>query len=120
MRSHLSHLFETLQTGRRVTFWYGARSRQEVFYDEYFRALEARYPNFRFHVALSAPLPEDAWTGHTGFVHDVLRREHLDRHADPTAIEYYLCGPPVMVQAARDMLVHGFGVAADDIVYDEY
>lgn len=120
LRSHLSHLFETLQTKRRVTFWYGARSRQEVFYDDYFRALEARFPNFRFHVALSAPLPEDGWAGDTGFIHDVLRREHLERHADPAAIEYYLCGPPVMVRAARDMLVHGFGVAPDDIAYDEY
>jgi len=120
IRSHLSHLLETLQTGRRVTFWYGARSRQEVFYDDYFRSLEAQFSNFRFHVALSTPLPDDGWTGHTGFVHDVLRREHLERHPAPTSIEYYLCGPPVMVQAARDMLVHEFGVAAACIAYDEY
>jgi MocE subfamily Rieske [2Fe-2S] domain protein len=120
MRAHLAHLFDTLETTRRVTYWYGARSRQEVFYEEYFRDLERRFPNFTFNVALSAPLPEDGWSGPTGFVHDVLKRAHLDSHPNPTAIEYYLCGPPVMVQAARDMLVHGFGVAADGISYDEY
>ena len=120
IRSHLSHLFETLQTGRAVSYWYGARSRQEVFYEDYFRELEAQHPNFRFHVALSSPLPEDTWTGHTGFIHDVLRREHLARHAAPAAAEYFLCGPPVMVHATREMLRHEFGVAADDIVADEF
>src|SRR5690606_660660 len=115
MRAHLAHLFDTLETTRRVTYWYGARSRQEVFYEEYFRDLERRFPNFTFNVALSAPLPEDGWSGPTGFVHDVLKRAHLDSHPNPTAIEYYLCGPPVMVQAARDMLVHGRGVAADGL-----
>ena len=120
IRSHLSYLFETLATGRRVTYWYGARSRQEIFYEDYFRDLEARFRNFRFHVALSAPLPEDDWTGHTGFIHDVLRREHLARHPQPRAAHYFLCGPPVMVHATRDMLRHEFGVAADDIAADEF
>jgi Na(+)-translocating NADH:ubiquinone oxidoreductase F subunit len=120
IRSHLSYLFETLATGRRVTYWYGARSRQEVFYEDYFRGLEARFPNFRFHVVLSAPLAEDGWTGHTGLVHDVLRREHLVRHPHPAAAEYFLCGPPVMVHATRDMLRDEFGVAAADIVADEF
>jgi Na+-transporting NADH:ubiquinone oxidoreductase subunit F len=120
LRSHLAHLFETLQTGRRVSFWYGARSRQEVFYDDYFRDLEARHPHFRFHLALSAPLPEDGWDGPVGFIHDVLRREYLDSHPDPTRPEYYLCGPPVMVQATRDLLCDGFGVAAADIAADAY
>lgn len=120
MRSHLSHLFETLQTGRAVTFWYGARSAQEIFYEDYFRALEARFPNFRFHIALSAPLPDDQWTGPTGLIHDVLRREHLDRHGNPKAIEYYLCGPPLMIQAAKDMLHYTFGVAPDDVAADEF
>ena len=120
IRSHLSHLFETVQTGRTVSYWYGARSRQEIFYEDYFRELESRFANFRFHVALSAPLPEDAWAGHSGFIHDVLRREHLEPHAAPSAAEYYLCGPPVMVHATRDMLRHEFGVAAEDIIADEF
>ncbi len=120
IRSHLSHLLETLQTGRRVSYWYGARSRQEVFYEDYFRHLEARFPNFRFHVALSAPLPDDGWDGPTGFIHDVLRREHLGRHPDPATATYFLCGPPLMVQATREMLRHEFGVAHDDIVADEF
>lgn len=120
MRAHLAHLLETVRTGRRVSFWYGARSRQEIFYDDYFRALEARHPHFRFHVALSAPLPDDRWTGPVGFIHDVLRRDYLDSHPDPTAPEYYLCGPPVMVQATRELLCDGLGVAAADVAADAY
>jgi Na+-transporting NADH:ubiquinone oxidoreductase subunit F len=120
IRSHLSHLFETLRTGRRVTYWYGARSRQEIFYEDYFASLEEQFPNFHFHVALSAPLPDDAWTGETGFIHDVLRRQHLTHHPSPAAAEYFLCGPPVMVHATREMLRHEFGVAADRITVDEF
>ncbi len=120
LRSHISHLFETLQTNRRVTFWYGARSRQEVYYEPYFRNLEQRFPNFRFHIALSEPLPEDQWTGHTGFIHDVLRREHLDQHPDPRSIEFYLCGPPLMIQAAKKMLADDMGIAPEDIACDEF
>jgi MocE subfamily Rieske [2Fe-2S] domain protein len=120
IRAHLSHLLETLRTGRPVSYWYGARSRQEVFYEPYFRDLEARFPNFRFHVALSSPLPDDDWTGHTGFVHEVLRREHLASHPHPSGAEYFLCGPPLMVHAAREMLRDEFGVAPSDIVADEF
>ena len=120
IRAHLSHLFETLQTGRQVSYWYGARSGQEVFYEDYFRDLEARFPNFRFHVALSAPLPEEDWRGATGFIHDVLRRACLATHPSPSAAQYFLCGPPLMVQATREMLRHEFGVAAADIVTDEF
>ncbi len=120
IRSHISHLFETLQTGRRVSYWYGARSRQEIFYDDYFRALEARFPNFQFHVVLSAPLTEDEWTGPVGLIHDVVRREFLARHPRPGDAEYFLCGPPVMVHATREMLRDEFKVAAEDIVADEF
>lgn len=119
IRSHLSFLFETLKTGRPVSYWYGARSRQEIFYEGYFRALEARFPNFRFQVALSAPLPGDAWTGATGFIHDVLGG-YLAQHQDPRAAQYFLCGPPVMVHATRDMLRHVFGVPAASVVTDEF
>ena len=120
IRSHLSYLFDTLRTTRRVSYWYGARSRQEAFYQDYFRELEAQFPNFRFHLALSAPLDGDAWDGPTGFIHDVLRREHLARHPAPGAAAYFVCGPPVMVQATREMLRHEFGVAADAIIADEF
>ena len=120
IRSHLSYLFDTLRTTRRVSYWYGARSRQEAFYQDYFRELEAQFPNFRFHLALSAPLDDDAWDGPTGFIHDVLRREHLARHPAPGTAAYFVCGPPVMVQATREMLRHEFGVAADAIVADEF
>ncbi|MGI8672614.1 MAG: NADH:ubiquinone reductase (Na(+)-transporting) subunit F [Luteitalea sp.] len=120
IRSHLLHLFDTLRTGRQVSYWYGARSRQEIFYEDDFRALELRWPNFRFHLALSAPLPGDDWTGHAGFIHDVLRREHLARHPDPSSAEYYLCGPPMMIQSARSMLIGEFDVAPRDIAFDEF
>ncbi len=120
LRSQLSHLLETMQTERQITFWYGARSRQEIFYEDDFRGLEKRFPNFRFHIALSEPLPEDNWTGHTGFIHEVLKREHLDGHTNPKAIEYYLCGPPMMIQAAQDMLLNDFAVDQQDIAFDEF
>lgn len=120
IRSHIDYLFEDLRTGRRVSYWYGARSRQEIFYEDHFRDLERQFPHFRFHVALSAPLPEDAWEGPVGLIHDVLRRESLARCAAPAAAEYFLCGPPVMVHATREMLRHEFGVAPEDIVADEF
>jgi Na(+)-translocating NADH:ubiquinone oxidoreductase F subunit len=120
LRSHIAHLFETLQTGRKVSFWYGARSRQEVFYEEYFRDLERRFQNFSFHLALSEPLDGDNWTGATGFIHDVLRRDRLAGHPDPRSVEYYLCGPPLMIQAAQDMLVKDFGIAKEQIAFDEF
>lgn len=120
LRSHISHLFETLRTGRSVSFWYGARSRQEVFYEDYFCDLERRFPNFRFHLALSEPLSEDNWTGHTGFIHDVLRREHLAGHPDSKSVEFYLCGPPLMIQSAQNMLVEEFGIAKEQIAFDEF
>ena len=120
LRSHIGHLFETLQTHRKVTFWYGARTRQEVFYEDYFRQLEKRFPNFRFHVALSDPLPEDNWNGYTGFIHEVLRREHLNGHPDPKSVEFYLCGPPVMIKAAQDMLLNDFDILGDMIAFDEF
>jgi MocE subfamily Rieske [2Fe-2S] domain protein len=119
LRSHLSHLFETLKTGRRVSYWYGARSRQEVFYQDYFERLATRFPNFTFHLALSEPLPADHWTGPTGFIHEVVREQYLARHADAKSVEYYLCGPPVMIKACIGMLGE-LGVCADQIAYDEF
>ena len=119
LRSHLSYLFETEKTKRRVSYWYGARARQELFYENYFADLAARNENFSFHRALSEPLPDDAWDSHTGYIHDVLRREYLEKHPDPRAIEYYLCGPQPMVAAARRMLAE-LGVPPEQVAFDEF
>ncbi|MBB6431704.1 NADH:ubiquinone reductase (Na(+)-transporting) subunit F [Algisphaera agarilytica] len=120
LRSHIMHLFETLQTGRKVSFWYGARSKQEIFYEQEFRELESRFPNFTFHLALSEPQPEDEWDGPTGFIHQHLKSTYLDRHPNPDQIEFYLCGPPVMIQAAQSMLTQEFAVSQDGIAFDEF
>lgn len=120
LRSHISHLFKTLKTGRKVSFWYGARSKQEIFYEDYFRQLEAEFPNFVFHIALSEPQESDEWTGETGFIHEVLQRNYLSQHENPQAIEFYLCGPPVMLQAAKQMLTGDFDIAEESIAYDEF
>ena len=104
LRAHLSHLLETEGTARKISYWYGARSRQEIFYEEYFRELEAKHPNFTFHLALSTPLDEDNWDGHTGLIHEVVLEKYLREHPNPEAAEYYLCGPPMMIKACNRML----------------
>ncbi|TAE76656.1 MAG: NADH:ubiquinone reductase (Na(+)-transporting) subunit F [Verrucomicrobia bacterium] len=119
LRAHLSHLLETEKSARRIGFWYGARSRQEIFYDDYFRELAAGHPNFSFHLALSAPLPEDHWDGSSGFIHEVVLAEYLQSHPNPQAIEYYLCGPPMMIRACNKMLAD-LGVPPRQIAYDEF
>ena len=119
LRAHLSHLLETENTARKVSFWYGARSKQEIFYEEYFRELEAKHPNFSFHLALSSPLDEDKWTGHTGFIHEVVLEKYLREHGNPQAAEYYLCGPPMMIRACNRMLAN-LGIAERQIAYDEF
>ena len=119
LRSHLSHLFETEAAARRVSFWYGSRSRQEIFYQEYFEGIAARFKNFRFHLALSAPLPEDNWTGHCGLIHEVVLEQYLKSHEQLRAVEFYLCGPPQMIAACCKML-RGLGVTDSQIAYDEF
>jgi len=119
LRSHLFHLFRTLKTGRKVSYWYGARSKAEVFYEEEFRAMERDFENFSFHLALSDPLPEDQWEGPTGFIHQVLYDEYLKRQDEPEEIEYYLCGPPMMIAAVNEML-YNLGVDKEMIRYDEF
>ena len=119
MRAHLSHLLETENAARRVSFWYGARSRQELFYEDFFQELARQHPNFSFHLALSSPLPEDAWTGHAGFIHEVVLEQHLRAHANPKAVEYYLCGPPQMIKACNRMLAE-LGVPPGQIAFDEF
>lgn len=119
LRAHLSHLFETEGTARKVGFWYGARSLQELYYRDYFSDLARRHPNFTFGVALSSPLPEDRWTGDVGFIHEVVRERHLRAHPNPAAAEYYLCGPPMMIRACTRLLAD-VGVPPSRIAFDEF
>ena len=119
LRSHLFHLFHTLKTGRKVSFWYGARSVREMFYDEQFKQIQEEFPNFSYKVALSEPMEEDNWTGHTGFIHQVLHDEYLAKHEDPTELEYYMCGPPPMINACDNML-DSLGVDKEMIAYDSF
>jgi MocE subfamily Rieske [2Fe-2S] domain protein len=119
LRAHLSHLLETEKTARRVSFWYGARSQQEIFYEDYFRSLEAAHANFAFHLALSSPLEEDNWAGPVGFIHEVALAHYLRAHPNPATAEYYLCGPPLMIKACRRML-DSLDVPERQIAYDEF
>ncbi len=119
LRSHLFHLFHTLKTDRKVSFWYGARSLREMFYWEDFKQIEEIFPNFSFHLALSEPMEEDNWDGATGFIHQVVYDKYLSNHDDPTEIEYYMCGPPPMISAAENML-YDLGVEEDMIAYDKF
>jgi len=119
MRSHIFHLFKTEKTRRKVSFWYGARSMREMFYHEEFLEIAKEFPNFTYNVALSEPLPEDHWTGPTGFIHQVLYDNYLKDHEDPTEIEYYMCGPPMMVEAAENM-IYNHGVDPENIMYDKF
>lgn len=119
LRSHIFHLFHTLRTNRKVSYWYGARSLREVFYEDEFRAIEKEFPNFRFHLALSEPLPEDNWKGYTGFIHKVLYDNYLSKHYEPEEIEYYFCGPPQMNNAVIKML-YDLGVPEENISFDDF
>ncbi len=119
MRSHIFHMFHTVKTGRKATFWYGARSKKEIFYQDQFEAIEKLFPNFSFHIALSDPQPEDNWEGSTGFIHQVIHDEYLVNHEEPEDIEYYLCGPPMMNDAINKML-YDLGVPDEMIAYDDF
>lgn len=120
LRSHIAFLFETKKTTRKVSYWYGARSKQELFYHDYFNRLADRHNNFSFYPVLSEPLPGEEWQGETGFVHEILRERYLMHHSGLQQVEFYLCGPPAMMQAARGMLIGDFGVAPAQIAYDEF
>lgn len=119
MRSHIFDQFKRLRTDRKVSFWYGARSRREMFYVEDFDSIAAEFPNFSWHVALSEPMPEDNWTGYTGFIHNVLYQNYLKHHKAPEDCEYYMCGPPVMNAAVIKMLLD-LGVERKDIMLDDF
>jgi len=119
LRSHLTQLFENDATKRKVSFWYGARSKQEIFYADYFETLTEKHSNFEFHLALSDPLDEDAWTGSTGFIHEVVLEEYLEQHPNVKGVEFYLCGPPMMIKACTRMLAQ-LGVEDRQIAFDEF
>jgi Na+-transporting NADH:ubiquinone oxidoreductase subunit F len=130
MRSHLYHLFKTLKTGRKVTYWYGGRSKRELFYTDHFRKLEQEFPNFKFYLVLSEPLPVDNWVnkkdindtegdGFTGFVHNAVINEYLSKHESPEDLELYFCGPPLMNKAVQKM-GEDFGLADENIRFDDF
>ena len=119
MRSHIFDQFRRLRTGRKVSFWYGARSLREAFYQEDFDAIAAENPNFDWKLALSEPLPEDEWKGYTGFIHQVLYDNYLKDHPSPEDAEYYLCGPPMMLEACLKML-DDLGVEPENIAFDDF
>ncbi|MFN2423448.1 MAG: NADH:ubiquinone reductase (Na(+)-transporting) subunit F [Cryomorphaceae bacterium] len=129
MRSHLFHLFHTLKTDRKVSFWYGGRSKRELFYLEHFRNIEKEFPNFSFHVVLSEPMPDDNWKvkdniedegdGFTGFVHQAVIDQYLKKHDAPEDIEFYFCGPPLMNAAVLKM-VDDWGVPPENVAFDDF
>ena len=119
MRSHIFDQFRRIKTSRKATFWYGARSLREMFYQEDFDSIAAENPNFTWYTALSDPLPEDNWTGLTGFIHQVLYNEYLSKHPEPEEVEYYLCGPPMMLSACTKMLTN-LGVEEEMIMFDDF
>ncbi len=119
MRSHIFDQFRRLRTSRKVSFWYGARSLREAFYQEDFNRIAAEFPNFEWKLALSEPLPEDGWNGLTGFIHQVLLDEYLKNHKSPEDAEYYLCGPPMMLKACLQML-DNLGVEPQNIAFDDF
>ncbi|HIK90628.1 MAG TPA: NADH:ubiquinone reductase (Na(+)-transporting) subunit F [Planctomycetes bacterium] len=119
LRSHTFELFKSMDTDCKVSYWYGGRSVKELFYIDEFEELEAKHDNFKMHIALSDPVPEDNWTGLTGFIHQVLHDEYLENHPAPEDCEYYICGPPIMLKCVQDMLSQ-LGVEPENIAFDDF
>lgn len=119
LRSQIFHLFNTEKSARKVSYWYGARSMREVFYEDEFEKIEKDFPNFSFNLALSEPMPEDNWSGYTGFIHQVVLENYLNNHPEPEEIEFYLCGPPMMTNAVLNML-DDLGVPEENIAFDDF
>jgi MocE subfamily Rieske [2Fe-2S] domain protein len=119
IRAQIVHLFENEATDRKVSYWYGARSKQEIYYENYFRNLTEKHHNFSFHLALSNPLEEDNWMGEKGLIHDVVYQNYLKDHPNISSVEFYLCGPPMMIKACTKMLT-SLGVRTDQISFDEF
>lgn len=119
LRAQILHLFNTVKTGRKVSYWYGARSKKEIFYEEDFREIERNFPNFKFHIALNDPQPEDNWDGYVGFIHQVILDNYLSKHEAPEDIEYYMCGPGPMANAVKVML-DNLGVERSSLYFDDF
>jgi Na+-transporting NADH:ubiquinone oxidoreductase subunit F len=119
MRAHIFDQLKRLDSKRKITFWYGARSKREMFYVDDFDGLAAEHENFSWHVALSDPLPEDNWDGYTGFIHEVIYEQYLNNHPSPEDCEYYMCGPPMMTRAVLQML-YDLGVESENILLDDF
>ncbi len=119
MRSHIFDLFRRVHTKRKVTFWYGARSLREAFYIEDFDMIQRENENFKWHLALSSPLPADNWTGLRGFIHQVAMDEYLKKHESPEDIEFYICGPPMMNDAVIKMAL-SLGVEPENVMFDDF
>jgi len=119
LRSHLFELLKRRSSDRKISYWYGARSLREAFYTKDFERLSEENPNFKWHLALSEPLPEDNWDGPTGFIHQVLYEHYLKEHPAPEDIEYYFCGPPLMNQAVVNLL-DNLGVEEENIAFDDF
>jgi Na+-transporting NADH:ubiquinone oxidoreductase subunit F len=119
MRSHIFNQLRTVKTNRKMSFWYGARSKREMFYVEDFDMLARENDNFEWHVGLSDPLPEDNWDGYTGFIHNILLEEFIKNHPAPEDCEYYMCGPPMMNSAVINMLIEN-GVEPENIMLDDF
>lgn len=119
MRSHIFDLFHTKKTNRKTTFWYGGRSKRELFYVDEFKEIEKNFDNFKFHIGLSEPKPSDNWNGYVGFIHNVIYENYLKNHPEPEEIEYYLCGPGVMLSACMEML-DSLGVPPENILFDDF
>ena len=129
MRSHLYELFRTIKTGRKVTYWYGGRSKRELFYIDHFKALEKDFPNFKFYMVLSEPMEEDNWKvktdceaegdGFVGFVHNAVIDQYLAKHDAPEDLEVYFCGPPMMNQAVLKM-ADDWGVPPENVAFDDF
>jgi Na+-transporting NADH:ubiquinone oxidoreductase subunit F len=119
LRSHIFHLFHTLKTRPKSYILVWCRSKREIFYEEEFRKIEAEFPNFKFNIALSEPMPEDNWTGYTGFIHKVLHDNYLSKHDEPEDIEFYLCGPPMMNRPSFKML-YDLGIPDENIAFDDF
>ncbi len=119
LRSHIFDLLKRVHSKRKISYWYGARSKREIFYFEEFAKLAAENDNFDFHIALSDPLPEDNWDGFTGFIHNVVAQQYLNNHPNPEDIEYYMCGPPMMSTCVKTMLTN-LGVEPENIAFDDF
>jgi Na+-transporting NADH:ubiquinone oxidoreductase subunit F len=130
LRAHIFHLFHTEKTNRKVSYWYGGRSKKELFYTDHFRKIEQQFPNFQFNIGLSEPLPDDHWKvkkslddkeadGYTGFIHQCLYDNYLKNHPSPEDVEYYLCGPPLMNAAVLKML-DDMGIPKENVRFDDF